>query len=128
MPFFVKYGLNCTVALMEAKKASPVVIAYDVDSIGLVFLLALCRSVIVCHGTHVFREYDAMCYVIRLILVALRNVNAPLCASLSCLRTGLVWRVRHLDHVQLVFMYSACFGLLLLLQRTQEVHRYQGSS
>ncbi|KAI0696598.1 50S ribosomal protein L30e-like protein [Cytidiella melzeri] len=44
-PLFVKYGLNHTVALIEAKKASLVVIAYDVDPIELViFLPALCRK------------------------------------------------------------------------------------
>ena len=43
-PLFVKYGLNHTVALIEAKKASLVVIARDVDTIELVvFLSALCR-------------------------------------------------------------------------------------
>lgn len=42
---FVKYGLNHTVALVEAKKASLVVIAHDVDPIELVvFLPALCRK------------------------------------------------------------------------------------
>jgi ribosomal protein L7Ae-like RNA K-turn-binding protein len=41
----VKYGLNHTVALIEAKKASLVVIAHDVDPIELViFLPALCRK------------------------------------------------------------------------------------
>ncbi|KAF9004708.1 ribosomal protein L4 [Cyathus striatus] len=44
-PLFVKYGLNHIVALIEAKKASPVVIAHDVDPIELVvFLSALCRE------------------------------------------------------------------------------------
>ncbi|KAG5637596.1 60S ribosomal protein L8 [Sphagnurus paluster] len=44
-PLFVKYGLNHTVALVEAKKASLVVIAHDVDPIELVvFLPALCRK------------------------------------------------------------------------------------
>ncbi|RPD60700.1 L30e-like protein [Lentinus tigrinus ALCF2SS1-6] len=44
-PLFVKYGLNHTVALIEAKKASLVVIAHDVDPIELVvFLPALCRK------------------------------------------------------------------------------------
>ena len=42
---FVKYGLNHTVALIEAKKASLVVIAHDVDPIELVvYLPALCRK------------------------------------------------------------------------------------
>jgi large subunit ribosomal protein L7Ae len=42
---FVKYGLNHTVALIEAKKAALVVIAHDVDPIELVvFLPALCRK------------------------------------------------------------------------------------
>ncbi|KAF8060704.1 ribosomal protein L4 [Lyophyllum atratum] len=44
-PLFVKYGLNHAVALVEAKKASLVVIAHDVDPIELVvFLPALCRK------------------------------------------------------------------------------------
>lgn len=44
-PLFVKYGLNHTVALIEAKKASLVVIAHDVDPIELViFIPALCRK------------------------------------------------------------------------------------
>ncbi|KLO18921.1 L30e-like protein [Schizopora paradoxa] len=44
-PLFVKYGLNHIVALVEAKKASLVVIADDVDPIELViFLPALCRK------------------------------------------------------------------------------------
>jgi len=44
-PFFVKYGLNHIVALIEAKKAALVVIAHDVDPIELVvFLPALCRK------------------------------------------------------------------------------------
>jgi ribosomal protein L7Ae-like RNA K-turn-binding protein len=44
-PFFVKYGLNHSVALIEAKKASLVIIAHDVDPIELViFLPALCRK------------------------------------------------------------------------------------
>jgi large subunit ribosomal protein L7Ae len=44
-PLFVKYGLNHTVALIEAKKASLVIIAHDVDPIELVvFLPALCRK------------------------------------------------------------------------------------
>ncbi|PAV23643.1 ribosomal L4 [Pyrrhoderma noxium] len=44
-PYFVKYGLNHSVALIEAKKASLVVIADDVDPIELViFLPALCRK------------------------------------------------------------------------------------
>ncbi|KAG6865038.1 60S ribosomal protein L8 [Blastosporella zonata] len=44
-PLFVKYGLNHIVALVEAKKASLVVIAHDVDPIELVvFLPALCRK------------------------------------------------------------------------------------
>ncbi|KAH8117344.1 L30e-like protein [Phellopilus nigrolimitatus] len=44
-PLFVKYGLNHSVALVEAKKASLVVIADDVDPIELViFLPALCRK------------------------------------------------------------------------------------
>jgi len=41
----VKFGLNHCVALIEAKKASLVVIAHDVDPIELVvFLPALCRK------------------------------------------------------------------------------------
>nr|AIO05510.1 60S ribosomal protein L8 [Hypsizygus marmoreus] len=44
-PLFVKYGLNHTVPLVEAKKASLVVIAHVVDPIELVvFLPALCRK------------------------------------------------------------------------------------
>jgi len=44
-PLFVKYGLNHCVALVEAKKASLVVIAHDVDPIELVvYLPALCRK------------------------------------------------------------------------------------
>jgi large subunit ribosomal protein L7Ae len=44
-PLFAKYGLNHCVALIEAKKASLVVIADDVDPIELVvFLPALCRK------------------------------------------------------------------------------------
>lgn len=44
-PLFVKYGLNHIVALVEAKKASLVVIAHDVDPIELViYLPALCRK------------------------------------------------------------------------------------
>ncbi|KAI0048160.1 L30e-like protein [Auriscalpium vulgare] len=44
-PVFVKYGLNHSVALIEAKKAALVVIAHDVDPIELVvFLPALCRK------------------------------------------------------------------------------------
>jgi len=44
-PLFVKYGLNHTIALIEAKKASLVVIAHDVDPIELVvYLPALCRK------------------------------------------------------------------------------------
>lgn len=44
-PLFVKYGLNHIVALVEAKKASLVAIAHDVDPIELVvFLPALCRK------------------------------------------------------------------------------------
>lgn len=44
-PLFAKYGLNHCVALIEAKKASLVIIAHDVDPIELViFLPALCRK------------------------------------------------------------------------------------
>ncbi|TFY64945.1 hypothetical protein EVG20_g5775 [Dentipellis fragilis] len=44
-PLFAKYGLNHCVALVEAKKASLVIIAHDVDPIELVvFLPALCRK------------------------------------------------------------------------------------
>ncbi|KAG8936840.1 60S ribosomal protein L8B [Tulasnella sp. 418] len=44
-PYFVKYGLNHSVALIEAKKANLVVIADDVDPIELVvYLPALCRK------------------------------------------------------------------------------------
>ncbi|SCZ91009.1 BZ3500_MvSof-1268-A1-R1_Chr1-3g02472 [Microbotryum saponariae] len=44
-PFFVKSGLNHVVGLVEAKKASLVIIADDVDPIELVvFLPALCRK------------------------------------------------------------------------------------
>ncbi|EKM77048.1 hypothetical protein AGABI1DRAFT_115459 [Agaricus bisporus var. burnettii JB137-S8] len=44
-PLFVKYGLNHIVALIEAKKASLVAIAHDVEPIELVvFLPALCRK------------------------------------------------------------------------------------
>ncbi|KAF8055782.1 L30e-like protein [Lyophyllum atratum] len=44
-PLFAKYGVNHIVALIEAKKASLVVIAHDVDPIELViFLPALCRK------------------------------------------------------------------------------------
>jgi len=44
-PLFVKYGLSHIVALVEAKKASLVAIAHDVDPIELVvFLPALCRK------------------------------------------------------------------------------------
>ncbi|EAU93603.2 ribosomal protein L4 [Coprinopsis cinerea okayama7 len=44
-PLFVKYGLNHVVALVEAKKASLVAIAHDVDPIELViYLPALCRK------------------------------------------------------------------------------------
>ncbi|KAF9091675.1 60S ribosomal protein L8B [Mortierella sp. AM989] len=44
-PFVVKYGLNHITALVEAKKASLVVIADDVDPIELVLWLpALCRK------------------------------------------------------------------------------------
>ncbi|RXW23026.1 hypothetical protein EST38_g2850 [Candolleomyces aberdarensis] len=44
-PLFAKYGLNHIVALVEAKKASLVVIAHDVDPIELVvYLPALCRK------------------------------------------------------------------------------------
>lgn len=44
-PLFAKYGLNHCVALVEAKKASLVIIADDVDPIELVvFLPALCRK------------------------------------------------------------------------------------
>ncbi|TFK66601.1 L30e-like protein [Pluteus cervinus] len=44
-PLFAKYGLNHIVALIEAKKASLVVIAHDVDPIELVvYLPALCRK------------------------------------------------------------------------------------
>jgi large subunit ribosomal protein L7Ae len=44
-PVYVKYGLNHCVALIEAKKASLVMIADDVDPIELVvFLPALCRK------------------------------------------------------------------------------------
>lgn len=44
-PLYVKYGLNHCVALIEAKKASLVIIAHDVDPIELVvFLPALCRK------------------------------------------------------------------------------------
>jgi len=44
-PFFVKYGLNHCVALIESKKANLVVIAHDVDPIELVvFVPALCRK------------------------------------------------------------------------------------
>jgi len=44
-PLYAKYGLNHTVALIEAKKACLVVIAHDVDPIELVvFLPALCRK------------------------------------------------------------------------------------
>jgi len=44
-PLFVKYGLNHTVALIEAKKANLVIIADDVDPIELViFIPALCRK------------------------------------------------------------------------------------
>jgi len=44
-PVYVKYGLNHCVALVEAKKASLVIIADDVDPIELVvFLPALCRK------------------------------------------------------------------------------------
>ncbi|KAJ3726514.1 60S ribosomal protein L8 [Lentinula guzmanii] len=44
-PHLVKYGLNHVVALVEAKKASLVAIAHDVDPIELVvYLPALCRK------------------------------------------------------------------------------------
>ncbi|RMZ85069.1 hypothetical protein DV738_g362, partial [Chaetothyriales sp. CBS 135597] len=44
-PYTVKYGLNHVVALIEAKKASLVLIPNDVDPIELVvFLPALCRK------------------------------------------------------------------------------------
>ncbi|TFK24352.1 60S ribosomal protein L8 [Coprinopsis marcescibilis] len=44
-PLFAKYGLNHIVALVEAKKASLVIIAHDVDPIELVvYLPALCRK------------------------------------------------------------------------------------
>lgn len=44
-PLYVKYGLNHTVALIEAKKAALVVVAHDVDPIELVvYLPALCRK------------------------------------------------------------------------------------
>ena len=44
-PFTAKYGLNHVVALVEAKKASLVLIANDVDPIELVvYLPALCRK------------------------------------------------------------------------------------
>jgi len=44
-PLFVKYGLNHIVALVEAKKATLVAIAHDVDPIELVvYLPALCRK------------------------------------------------------------------------------------
>ncbi|KAG0227755.1 60S ribosomal protein L8B [Actinomortierella wolfii] len=44
-PYMVKYGLNHITALVEAKKASLVVIAADVDPIELVLWLpALCRK------------------------------------------------------------------------------------
>ncbi|EEB05522.2 60S ribosomal protein L8 [Schizosaccharomyces japonicus yFS275] len=44
-PYTVKFGLNHVVALIEAKKASLVLIANDVDPIELVvFLPALCRK------------------------------------------------------------------------------------
>jgi large subunit ribosomal protein L7Ae len=44
-PHFVKYGLNHIVALVEAKKASLVAIAHDVDPIEMViYLPALCRK------------------------------------------------------------------------------------
>ncbi|KZV76632.1 ribosomal protein L4 [Peniophora sp. CONT] len=44
-PIFAKYGLNHSVALIEAKKAALVIIAHDVDPIELVvFLPALCRK------------------------------------------------------------------------------------
>ncbi|KAJ2930633.1 hypothetical protein H1R20_g6460, partial [Candolleomyces eurysporus] len=44
-PLYAKYGLNHIVALVEAKKASLVVIAHDVDPIELVvYLPALCRK------------------------------------------------------------------------------------
>ncbi|KAJ7099438.1 ribosomal protein L4 [Mycena belliarum] len=44
-PLYTKFGLNHTVALIEAKKAALVVIAHDVDPIELVvFLPALCRK------------------------------------------------------------------------------------
>jgi large subunit ribosomal protein L7Ae len=44
-PLYVKYGLNHAVALIEAKKASLVVLAHDVDPIELVvFIPALCRK------------------------------------------------------------------------------------
>ncbi|KAF8058763.1 50S ribosomal protein L30e-like protein [Lyophyllum atratum] len=44
-PLFAKYGVNHIVALIEAKKASLVIIAHDVDPIELViFLPALCRK------------------------------------------------------------------------------------
>jgi len=44
-PLFAKYGLNHIVALVEAKNASRVVIAHDVDPIWLVaFLPGSCRK------------------------------------------------------------------------------------
>ncbi len=44
-PLFVKYGLNHCVALIEAKKASLVVLADDVDPIELIVTVpALCRK------------------------------------------------------------------------------------
>ncbi|KAG0019680.1 60S ribosomal protein L8B, partial [Podila clonocystis] len=44
-PFVVKYGINHITALVEAKKASLVVIADDVDPIEVVvWLPALCRK------------------------------------------------------------------------------------
>jgi len=44
-PIYAKYGLNHSVALIEAKKAALVVIGHDVDPIELVvFLPALCRK------------------------------------------------------------------------------------
>jgi ribosomal protein L7Ae-like RNA K-turn-binding protein len=101
-PLYVKFGLNHTVALIEAKKASLVVIAHDVDPIELVvFLPALCRKMGVPYvivkgkarlGTVVHKKTAAVLALqdvksedTRELATIVSAAKANLCVFLSCI-------------------------------------------
>ncbi|KAJ7052563.1 L30e-like protein [Mycena amicta] len=99
-PLFVKYGLNHIVALIEAKKASLVVIAHDVDPIELVvFLPALCRKMGVPYvivkgkarlGTVVHKKTTAV--------VALQDVKSEDSRELATLVSAAAANSKYEDH------------------------------